>query len=73
EVGPLPGGAVLDDQTGPERIYAVCTPAPLAFAEVARAAVQAAGGGAAAVRRGGPLGGAAAGAPQSTVLVEKYR
>jgi hypothetical protein len=34
----LPGGAQLDGQAGPERLFAVCTEAPLSWAELQRAA-----------------------------------
>lgn len=69
--GALPGGAVLDGRAGPERIYAVCTPAPIPFSEVERAARAAAGGGEAAVRSAGALRGLPADASQETLLLEK--
>lgn len=69
--GPLPGGALLDGKPGPERIYAVCTPRPLAFAELERAVRMAAGAGAAAVREGRPLQDLPRGAAQTTLLLEK--
>lgn len=34
----LPGGATLDGQAGPERVFAVCTEAPLGWPELERAA-----------------------------------
>lgn len=69
--GPLPGGAVLDGRAGPERIYAVCTPSPLPFAEVEKAARAAAGGGPGSVRAAGGLRGLPAGTSQATLLLEK--
>jgi len=69
--GPLPGGALLDGKPGPERIYAVCTPRPLAFADLERAVRTAAGAGAAAVREGRPLQGLPGDAAQATLLLEK--
>jgi hypothetical protein len=71
EAGPLPGGAVLDGRAGPERIFAVCSDAPLALADVERAARGAAGGSDARVRAGGRLEGLPAGAAQATLLLEK--
>ncbi len=38
EATTLPGGATLDGQTGPERLIAVCTPAPLPYGVVESAA-----------------------------------
>jgi hypothetical protein len=38
----LPGGAVLDGRGGPERIFAICSEAPLPFEAVERAAAAAA-------------------------------
>jgi hypothetical protein len=67
----LPGGAVLDGQAGPERVFAVCAPSPLPWAEVERAARTVAAGGAAAVRAAGALGGLPRDAAQATVLLEK--
>lgn len=69
--GALPGGAVLDGRTGPERIYAICTPAPLPFSKVERAALAAAGGGESAVRSAGALRGLSADTSQETLLLEK--
>ena len=71
EPGALPGGAVLDGRAGPERIFAVCSPAPLALADVERAAREAAGGGEARVRAGARLAGLPADAAQATLLLEK--
>jgi hypothetical protein len=67
--GPVPGGAVLDGEAGPERLFAVCAPASMSWSDV-RAAAPAAGG-PEAVRQARALGGPLAGAAQSTLLVEK--
>jgi hypothetical protein len=67
----LPGGAVLDGRSGPERIFAVCAPVPLAWSDVARSAHAAAAGGDAAVRTASRLEGLPQGASQATVLLEK--
>jgi hypothetical protein len=69
--GVLPGGAVLDGQAGPERVFAVCTGAPLHFAAVEAAARAAAGGGSGAVREAGALAGLPGDALQASVLLEK--
>lgn len=70
--GPLPGGAVLDGQPGPERIYAVCAPdARTSWGEVKAAAQASAAGGPERVRAARALGGAFAQARQATVLLEK--
>jgi len=69
--GELPGGAVLDGQAGPERIYAVCAERPLPWEDVARAAREAAGGGAVRVRAGAALPGLPPGTAQATLLLEK--
>jgi Domain of unknown function (DUF4384) len=68
----LPGGAVLDGQPGPERILALCTPAPVAWPG-AEAAVRAVftPAGPEAVRRGATVTGLAPGAAQDSVLLEK--
>ncbi len=68
--GPVPGGAVLDGEAGPERLFAVCAPQSLAWAEVRRAA-EPAGAGVDSVRRARALTAPLAGALQSTLLVEK--
>jgi hypothetical protein len=67
--GPVPGGAVLDGEPGPERLFAVCAPAAMSWADV-RAAVPASSG-PGAVREARTLGGPLASAAQSTLLVEK--
>jgi hypothetical protein len=68
----LPGGAVLDGQPGPERIVALCAPAPVPWAG-AEAAVRAAFGvaGAAGVRQGATVDGLPAGTTQDSLLLEK--
>ena len=68
--GELPGGAVLDGLAGPERLYAVCSDQPLPWADVERAARDAAGGGAGRVRAGGMLA-LPEHASQATLLLEK--
>lgn len=67
----LPGGAVLDGRPGPERIFAVCSPSPLPWAEVERAARAAGSGGAASVRSARALDGLPREAAQATTLLEK--
>lgn len=68
----LPGGAVLDGQAGPERIIALCAPAPLGWAST-EAAVRASAGppGSEAVRRAAPIAGLPPGTAQDSVLLEK--
>jgi hypothetical protein len=67
----LPGGARLDGRAGPERLFAVCSPRPLPFAEVERAAQATAGRGAESVRAARALSGLPADAAQATLLLEK--
>ena len=67
----LPGGAALDGVAGPERLYAICSPAPVPLAEVERSVRGAVSGGADALRRGPALPGLPAGTAQATLLVEK--
>lgn len=70
--GALPGGAVLDGQPGPERIYAVCAPdARTSFGDVKAAAEASAAGGPERVRAARTLGRPLAEARQATVLLEK--
>lgn len=71
--GPLPGGAILDGQGGPERLYAVCTPRPLAWDALADRIRAATGGGADGVRRAGSLGDLPDDGAQATLLLEKVR
>jgi hypothetical protein len=73
EAGVLPGGAVLDGQPGPERLFAVCAREPVSFARVEQAARAAAAGGAGAVRAGKVLRNLPRGADQATLLLEKRR
>lgn len=70
--GEVPGGARLDGQVGPERLFAVCAGEAHGWDDVRRAA-SAAGAGPDAVRRAHALGAPLADAPQSTLLVEKTR
>jgi hypothetical protein len=67
----LPGGAALDGEPGPERLYAVCSPEPIPYDRVERSVRTAMAGDGGALRRGGRLPGLPAGAAQATVLVEK--
>jgi hypothetical protein len=68
----LPGGAVLDGQAGPERVIALCSPAPLGWSS-AEAAVRATFGaqGPEAVRRATTITGLPNGTAQDTLLLEK--
>ncbi|HET9599914.1 MAG TPA: DUF4384 domain-containing protein [Anaeromyxobacteraceae bacterium] len=68
---PLPGGAVLDGKAGPERIFAVCSPEPVSYAQVERAAKSAVVPGESAVRSVGVIPGLPDGTSQATVLIEK--
>lgn len=71
--GPVPGGAVLDGQPGPERIYAVCAPSQeMAWAEVKASAAAVAAGGPERVRAARGLGGTLSGAYQASLLLEKH-
>ncbi len=69
--GALPGGAVLDGLGGPERLYAVCSPVPVALADVESAARAAGAGGPESVRRAATLAGMPEGVTQSSLLIEK--
>jgi hypothetical protein len=69
--GTLPGGAVLDGLSGPERLFAVCSPGPLPLDELERAARAAASGGDEALRRASRLTGLPEGSAQATLLLEK--
>ena len=68
----LPGGAVLDGQPGPERIVALCAPAPLGWA-AAESAVRASLGapGPDSVRGAASIAGLPAGTAQDSLLLEK--
>jgi hypothetical protein len=68
---PIPGGAVLDGKAGPERIFAVCTEAPLGYDVLERAARAVGAAGSDAVRHTTRLPGLPGGAEQSSVLLEK--
>jgi hypothetical protein len=69
--GTVPGGAVLDGQPGPERIFAVCAPSQTTpWAEV-KAAASVASGGPDRVRAARTLGGSLSGAKQASLLLEK--
>lgn len=70
--GPVPGGAVLDGQSGPERIFAVCAPSQeMSWNEVKATAASAASGGPESVRGARTLGGSLSGAIQASLLLEK--
>lgn len=71
DAGALPGGAVLDELEGPERLFTICTPSTLPYSEVERAVQRAAGGGMDAVRGAGVLSGLPPGTLQESVLLEK--
>jgi len=73
ESGPLPGGAILDGQAGPERLYAVCTSRPLPWDLLVGRIHDAAQGGAAGVRQAGPLRDLPDDGAQATLLLEKTR
>lgn len=68
--GAVPGGVLLDDRTGPERVFAVCSREPIEYSVVERAARAAARRGVRAARE---LSGLPHGALQTTVLLEKAR
>jgi anti-sigma factor RsiW len=68
--GAVPGGAVLDGEPGPERLFAVCAPPEMAWGEVRRAA-ETPERGEETVRKARALREPLAGALQSTLLVEK--
>jgi hypothetical protein len=69
--GELPGGAVLDGSTGPERIIAVCSKKPVAYATVEKAVRRAVARGAQGVRSVGVIPGLPDGTAQGSVLIEK--
>ncbi|HEY2030095.1 MAG TPA: DUF4384 domain-containing protein [Myxococcales bacterium] len=69
----LPGGAILDGQPGPERIFAVCSADPLPMQKVEAAVKTAAGTGAASVRALDAIPGLPSGTAQATLLLEKSR
>jgi hypothetical protein len=65
----LPGGAVLDGKTGLERLYAVCSPEPIAYGQV-ESAVRASSS-PESIRKGTMLAGLPKGSAQTTVLLDK--
>jgi hypothetical protein len=67
----VPASVHLDGVAGPERIYAVCAPQPLAWPDLERVLVGAAGGGAEKVRAAHALPGLPSGTTQTTLLLEK--
>jgi hypothetical protein len=67
----LPGGAILDGQPGPERIFAVCSAEPLPMQKLEAAVKTAAGTGADAVRALNAIPGLPANTAQTTLLLEK--
>lgn len=69
--GPVPGGAVLDGRAGPERIFALCTPAPVPYSTVENAVRKAVGQGDAAVRKQQVVPGFPDGTIQTSVLIHK--
>jgi hypothetical protein len=66
---PLPGGAVLDGKTGLERLYAICSPEPIAYGQVESAVRASSSSG--SIRKGALLAGLPKGAAQTTVLLDK--
>jgi len=68
----IPGGAVLDGQAGPERIYAVCTPSPATWKSLAKVIQTATGPGPDRVRASpAATDGLPAGTVVDSVLLEK--
>jgi hypothetical protein len=67
----VPGGALLDGQPGPERIYAVCAPQPIPWNDVKQAAAASASGGAERVRAARNIAGLPGAVTQASLLVEK--
>jgi len=66
---PLPGGAMLDGKTGLERLYAVCSPEPIAYGQVESAVRASTASG--SIRKATQLAGLPKGAAQTTVLLDK--
>jgi hypothetical protein len=66
---PLPGGAMLDGKTGFERLYAVCSPEPIAYGQVESAVRASISSG--SIRKPTRLAGLPKGAAQTTVLLDK--
>jgi hypothetical protein len=69
--GPLPGGAVLDGRSGPERIFAFCSPKPVSYAAVQKAVQRAVSPGEQGVRAAARVPGLPDGTSQDSVLIEK--
>jgi hypothetical protein len=69
--GTVPGGAVLDGQPGPERIFALCAPSQTTTWAEVKAAASVALGGPERVRSARSLGGSLSGAKQASLLLEK--
>jgi hypothetical protein len=68
----LPGGAVLDGQPGPERLIALCAPAPLGWASAEQAVRTSAGAaGPDVVRQAITVAGLPSGTAQDSLLLEK--
>jgi hypothetical protein len=67
----IPGGAILDGQAGPERIFAVCTPTPSRWKDLAVRLKGAGSAGEALVRQPPGPSGLPAGTLVSSVLLEK--
>lgn len=67
----LPGAVSLGGPRGPVRLYAVCSTAPIADADLYRAVRAATSGGEEALRAGGPLAGLPPGSTQASVLLER--
>jgi anti-sigma factor RsiW len=68
----IPGGAVLDGQSGPERIWAVCTPTPATWKSLAKVIQSATGPGPEGVRTRPPTtSGLPPGTVADSVLLEK--
>jgi hypothetical protein len=67
----LAGGALLDGKSGPERLFAICSPGGLGFGQIAQAARAAIPPGEASVRRQKAIGGLPPGTLQTTLLLEK--
>jgi len=67
----VPGGAVLDGKPGPERVIAICTPAPMYYAAAERIVQTSMARGERAVRGNRVIGGLPEGTGQASVLLEK--
>ena len=69
--GALPGGAVLDDAVGPERVFALCAPAPLTLEQIALSVHQSVAIGDEAIRATRKVAGLPENVVQESVLIEK--